>query len=81
MISHQHIVQGLLPPSFDVIPAFTFSYAKLLGKYRLARQCAQKWVENRENLGHPLGVWEESTCLEHPGEAAQEAVSLVCNLF
>eukprot|EP00271_Cylindrocystis_brebissonii_P004542 TRINITY_DN16276_c0_g1_i1.p1 TRINITY_DN16276_c0_g1~~TRINITY_DN16276_c0_g1_i1.p1 ORF type:complete len:1229 (-),score=224.72 TRINITY_DN16276_c0_g1_i1:927-4613(-) len=26
----------------------------------LARQCAVLWVETRERLGHPLGVWEEA---------------------
>ncbi|GJN29961.1 hypothetical protein PR202_gb18231 [Eleusine coracana subsp. coracana] len=29
----------------------------------LARQCAQLWVETRENLGHPLGTYEEANII------------------
>ncbi|KAF8662027.1 hypothetical protein HU200_056562 [Digitaria exilis] len=35
--------------------------ARYFGRMRsLARQCAQLWVETRENLGHPLGTYEET---------------------
>jgi glycyl-tRNA synthetase len=29
----------------------------------LARQCAQLWVKTRENLGYPLGTYQESNLI------------------
>ncbi|KAK3128152.1 hypothetical protein QOZ80_6BG0457650 [Eleusine coracana subsp. coracana] len=38
--------------------------ARYFGRMRsLARQCAQLWVETRENLGHPLGTYEEANII------------------
>lgn len=38
--------------------------ARYFGRMRsLARQCAQLWVETRENLGHPLGAYEEDNLI------------------
>ncbi|CAN6202867.1 unnamed protein product [Urochloa humidicola] len=38
--------------------------ARYFGRMRsLARQCAQLWVETRQNLGHPLGTYEEANLL------------------
>uniref|UniRef100_A0A0D9WKS8 glycine--tRNA ligase n=1 Tax=Leersia perrieri TaxID=77586 RepID=A0A0D9WKS8_9ORYZ len=38
--------------------------ARYFGRMRsLARQCAQLWVKTRENLGHPLGTYEESNLI------------------
>ncbi|CAL5036240.1 unnamed protein product [Urochloa decumbens] len=38
--------------------------ARYFGRMRsLARQCAQLWVKTRENLGHPLGTYEEANLL------------------
>ncbi|XP_006656540.2 glycine--tRNA ligase, chloroplastic/mitochondrial 2 [Oryza brachyantha] len=38
--------------------------ARYFGRMRsLARQCAQLWVETRENLGHPLGTYQESNLI------------------
>ncbi|CAM6125405.1 unnamed protein product [Calypogeia fissa] len=50
--------------------------AKLFGRMRtLARQCAQLWVETRERLNYPLGVWEESPSLLHPLTVSGETAS------
>ncbi|XP_062233860.1 glycine--tRNA ligase, chloroplastic/mitochondrial 2 isoform X2 [Phragmites australis] len=38
--------------------------ARYFGRMRsLARQCAQLWVETREELGHPLGTYEEANLI------------------
>jgi glycyl-tRNA synthetase len=46
----------------------------------LARQCAQLWVETRENLGHPLGAYEEDNLIyPHVSEKPRrEVVHLHC---
>lgn len=46
--------------------------SQLVSTYRLARQCAQKWAESRENLGYPLGVWEEVPCPEIIHQASSQ---------
>ncbi|KAG6546215.1 hypothetical protein Mapa_012253 [Marchantia paleacea] len=41
--------------------------ARFFGRMRtLARQCAQLWMETRERLNYPMGVWEESPALSLP---------------
>uniref|UniRef100_A0A0E0HJK6 glycine--tRNA ligase n=1 Tax=Oryza nivara TaxID=4536 RepID=A0A0E0HJK6_ORYNI len=38
--------------------------ARYFGRMRsLARQCAQLWVKTRENLGYPLGTYQESNLI------------------
>ena len=55
----------------------TLILSELLRSDRLARQCAQKWAESREQLGYPLGVWEEAS---HP-EIIQQSSSQVFSTF
>lgn len=48
--------------------------ARFFGRMRwLARECAQLWVKTREELGFPLGQWEEAPQPAHPLEAQPQA--------
>ncbi|KAL2609569.1 hypothetical protein R1flu_028142 [Riccia fluitans] len=75
------LAQGLAIPAYDNVLKTSHAFnlldargavgvterARFFGRMRaLARQCAQLWVETRERLGHPLGVWEESPPLSLP---------------
>ncbi|KAG0569002.1 hypothetical protein KC19_6G058400 [Ceratodon purpureus] len=78
--------QGLPIPAYDHVLKTSHAFnvldargaigvterARYFGRMRtLARQCAQKWAESREQLGYPLGVWEEAS---HP-EIIQQSSS------
>nr|XP_025882224.1 glycine--tRNA ligase, chloroplastic/mitochondrial 2 isoform X4 [Oryza sativa Japonica Group] len=39
------------------------TYGELFLENDLARQCAQLWVKTRENLGYPLGTYQESNLI------------------
>lgn len=44
---------------------------------RLARECAQLWVKTRENLNHPLGIWNAAPPVEHPHKQKSDMISKV----
>ncbi|BFI41976.1 glycyl-tRNA synthetase beta chain [Marchantia polymorpha subsp. ruderalis] len=75
------LAQGLAIPAYDNVLKTSHAFnlldargavgvterARFFGRMRaLARQCAQLWVETRERLNYPMGVWEESPALSHP---------------
>eukprot|EP00249_Psilotum_nudum_P024399 c29175_g1_i3 orf=873-3473(-) len=52
--------------------------ARYFGRMRrLARDCAQLWVEMRVRLNHPLGFWKCPSPMCHPPEAISEAAEKI----
>jgi glycyl-tRNA synthetase len=65
-IRYDHVLKA--SHAFNILDSRGFvgvtERARYFGRMRsLARQCAQLWVKTRENLGYPLGTYQESNLI------------------